>query len=201
MIGNDRTMTGQLSLPGLDPSQPPLDRLFFAIFPAVDAATCMMRLAQRQRDEHRLKCKPLDADRFHITLHHLGDYDGLPRGIVAAARDAAASVAMPPFGITFDRVVSFRGRPGNRPFVLCGSDGVAALMAFQQSLGMAMGKAGLGHKAEWHFTPHATLLYDDCLVTEQVVETIGWTVHEFVLVHSLLGRGLHVPLARWPLRG
>jgi len=46
-----------------------------------------------------------------------------------------------------------------------------------------------------------TLLYDDCSVAEQAVETICWTAREFVLVHSLIGQTLHVPLARWPLRG
>jgi 2'-5' RNA ligase len=28
---------------------------------------------------------------------------------------------------------------------------------------------------------------------------IAWRVREFVLVHSLLGRTVHLPLARWPL--
>ena len=31
------------------------------------------------------------------------------------------------------------------------------------------------------------------------IEPIGWTAHEFVLVRSLLGRGTHVPVMRWPL--
>ena len=192
-------MTGQLSFPGLDTAQPPTDRVFFAIFPDADAAARIARLAQHLRGEHGLKGKPLAPERLHVTLHHLGDYVGLPRGVVAAAREAAAAVVRPPFDVTFDRVVSFGGSR-NRPLVLCGGDGLAALTAFQQALGTAMAKAGLGRWAEPHFKPHVTLLYDNGGVAEQAVETIGWSVRQFVLVHSLLGQTRHVPLAHWPLR-
>jgi RNA 2',3'-cyclic 3'-phosphodiesterase len=44
-----------------------------------------------------------------------------------------------------------------------------------------------------------TLLYGDEMVVAHPVEVIGWTVRDFVLVHSLLGRGRHIPLARWSL--
>ncbi|MDR3451342.1 MAG: RNA 2',3'-cyclic phosphodiesterase [Rhodoferax sp.] len=193
-------MPEQLALAGFDAAPRPTDRLFFAIFPDADAAARIAQLAQHLRDEQGLKGRPLAPERFHITLHHLGDYVGLPQGIVAAASDAAATVAMPPFEVAFDRAESFFGRPRNRPFVLRAGDGVAALRVFQQTLGEAMKKTGLGRWVEPQYTPHVTLLYDDRHVAEQPIETIGWRVHEFVLVHSLLGQGLHVPLARWPLR-
>jgi 2'-5' RNA ligase len=45
------------------------------------------------------------------------------------------------------------------------------------------------------------LLYDERRVTELVVETVGWTVKEFALVHSLYGRARYVQLEQWPLRG
>lgn len=191
---------GQLSLPGFDAPSQPTDRLFFAIFPGATAAARIAQLAQHLRGEHGLKGRPLATERFHITLHHLGDYVGLPQSVVAAAGDAAAAVVMSPFEVAFDRAGSFSGRPRNRPFVLRAGDGVAALRAFQQTLGEAMKKTGLGRWVEPQYTPHVTLLYDDRHVAEQAIETIGWRVHEFVLVHSLLGQGLHVPLARWPLR-
>ena len=47
----------------------------------------------------------------------------------------------------------------------------------------------------------ATLLYDERRVAEHAVETVGWTVKEFALVHSLYGRARYVQLGRWPLRG
>ena len=193
-------MPEQPSLAGFNAALRPTDRLFFAIYPDLDAAARIAKLAQRLRGEHGLRSTPLATEHFPITLHHLGDYVGLPQNIVAAASEAAAAVAMPPFEVAFDRAASF-DRPRNRPFVLRGGDGLAALTAFQQALGTATKKAGLGRLTESRFTPHVTLLYDDRRVAEQAVETVGWTAHEFVLVDSLLGRTRHVPLARWPLRG
>ena len=198
--GRASRMSEQFSLAGFDAAPRPTDRLFFAIYPNRDAAARIARLAQRQRSVQGLQGSPLATEHFHITLHHLGDYVGVPQTIVAAAGEAASAVAMPPFEVVFDRAASF-DKPRNRPFVLRGGDGVAALMAFQEALGTAMKKAGLGRLAESRFTPHVTLLYDDRRVAEQAVETVGWTAHEFVLVHSLLGQTRHVPLARWPLRG
>jgi 2'-5' RNA ligase len=194
-------MSEQLSLTGFDAAPQPTDRLFFAIFPDAHAAARIAQLAQRLRGEHGLNGRPVATDRFHVTLHHLGDYAGLPQEIVTKAGEGAATVAMPSFEVAFDRALSFSGRPHKRPFVLRGGENVVALTTLQQALGMALRKAGLGRLAEPQFTPHVTLLYDDHIVTEQAIETISWTVHEFVLVHSLLGRTVHVPLARWPLRG
>ncbi len=193
-------MQEQISLAGFETGvvAKPRDRLFFAIFPDSDSATYVSQLAHRLRGEHGLKGKPLATDRFHITLQLIGDFAGLSPRIVAAAREAASTVVMPPFEVAFDRVMSFSGRPSNRPFVLRGGDvDLAALVAFQRSLCAALAKVGLVAKSA--FTPHVTLLYDDRLVTEQLVEAVRWTAHEFVLVHSLLGKTVHVPLARWPL--
>jgi RNA 2',3'-cyclic 3'-phosphodiesterase len=148
-----------------------------------------------------LRGKPLASDRFHITLHHLGDHIGLPQAIVAAAREAAANVALPQFDVTFDQAGGFARGAGSKPFVLQGGDGVVALAVFQRALGLAMMKAGLKRWTEASFTPHVTLLYDDRNVARHPIEPIGWTVKEFVLVQSLLGQTRHIPLARWPLLG
>jgi 2'-5' RNA ligase len=177
----------------------PADRLFFAIFPDASVAVRIGELAQYLRREHGLTGKPLRTERFHITLFHLGDYPGLPQGIVTAAVEAAATVALPAFEVKLDRALSFSTRERNRPFVLGGNDGVAALTAFRRALAAALDKAGLGDCAEPQYRPHVTLLYDDALVTEQPVEAVAWTVREFVLVHSLLGRAVYIPLARWLL--
>ena len=193
-------MSRQLSLAGCDAVPAATDRLFFAIYPDADAAARIERLARNLRDGHRLRGRPLAIERFHVTLHYLGDYPGLPKDILAAATNAAASVAMPPFEVAFDRASSFR-RPRKLPLVLRTGDDVATLMAFHRTLVTAMTKFGLGCREEPHYTPHVTLLYDDRCVADEPVETIAWTVREFVLVNSLIGQGRHVPLARWPLRG
>ena len=103
---------------------------------------------------------------------------------------------MPSFAVSFDRIASFRGRPGNHPFVLLGGDGLSRLRLFRQTLGAEMTRKGLRHLVKADFNPHVTLLYDKRKVEEQPIEPIFWTVGEFVLIHSLHG---HTHLARWPL--
>ena len=196
-------MSDQLSFIELDAPPPArlTDRLFYAVFPDANTAAHIARLAAHLRGEYGLKGRPLAEDRFHITLHHLGDYVGEPpRELVAAAHEAASEVTALPIEVNFDRAISFR-RSHKAPLVLRGGDGVAQLMAFQQALGATMMRTGLGNFVQQRFTPHVTLLYDDHIVPEQAVEIISWTVREFVLVRSLLGQTRHIPLGRWPLLG
>jgi 2'-5' RNA ligase len=194
-------MSDQLSLMGFDAPARPTDRLFFAIFPDAQTADRIARLAMALRGEHGLQGQPLKTERFHITLHHLGDHAGVPRDIVASASQAAEALRQAPFDLCFDQAMSFSGKPGKRPFVLRGGDGLTGLIAFQQALGAAMTKVGLGRWVDQRFTPHVTLLYDAHGVAEQAVEPITWTASRFVLVHSLLGQTRHVPLASWVLQG
>ncbi|MFZ5542017.1 MAG: 2'-5' RNA ligase family protein [Pseudomonadota bacterium] len=177
------------------------DRLFFALYPDRDTAEQQIApLALRLRSAQRLHGKILATERFHLTLHHLGDFAGLPQPLVQAACMAAASLRYRPFELVFDHAASFDNKRGrNNAFVLQGGEGVAAVVDFQSALGEAMKKVGL--KPDARFTPHVTLLYDDRVVPVQpVTPPVRWTAHEFVLVHSLIGRGVHVPLGRWPLK-
>lgn len=175
------------------------DRLFFAVFPDDGAAGEIARLARELRLQHGLKGKPLAPERLHVSLHHVGDYHDLPQDIVAAARDIASTISIPRFTVAFNGAASFRGRPDNQPFVLRGDDGVVGLTMLQEALGSAMERAGLGLRAR-HYAPHLTLLYGDRFVADRAVApVVSWTVHEFVLVHSLLGRSRYIRLARFPL--
>jgi 2'-5' RNA ligase len=194
-------MTEQLAFEAFDPPPPPTDRLFFAVFPSAEAATQTAALASQIRAERGIRNKVLAADRFHITLYHLGDYPGLPAEIVAAASASAEALEMAPFEVTLDRVVSFKGRPGNRPLVLTGEEGVAPLKAFHAALGASMMKTELGRWVRPRFNPHLTLLYSGHEMAEKMVAPVRWLAREFVLVHSELGRTKHNILRRWPLRG
>lgn len=195
--------------PRQPPSQPTLggiadpvpgDRLFFAVFPDAAAAERIAALAASLRAEHGLHGRPVREDRLHVTLFHLGDFHGLPEGLLGEARDAAAQVAMAPFEIRFDSASSFTGRPRNHPFVLRGGDaGTAGVAALHAALGGRLGTTRLGKSLKPGFVPHVTLLYDDRVVEPQAIEPIAWTVRELVLVHSLIGRTEHRVLDRWRL--
>ena len=132
-----------------------------------------------------------------MTLHHLGDFAGLPQPLLEGARTAAASVAVAPVQARFDRVGSFRGRPGKHPFVLLGEAG-SAVMQLHAELGERLAMMGLIRR-ERAFVPHVTLLYDARTVVPQMIEALSWPVHDFVLIHSLLGRTEYRELGRWSL--
>jgi RNA 2',3'-cyclic 3'-phosphodiesterase len=171
------------------------DGLFFSIFPDAATAVRIARVARHCRRQYGLSGRPQATSRFHISLQDLGEYEGMPESVIAKASDAAAIVRMMPFAVMFDRVASFSGRAGNHPLVLRGDDGVVGLTMLYRSLGLAMQTMGL--KARLDFTPHITLLYDGQRIDEQPIEPIFWTVREFVLVRSLIGRTKHILLGRW----
>ena len=176
-----------------------LHHLFFAISPDPDTAVHIERLGQELRISRGLKRKLLPTKHFHITLHSIGTYREFPQRTALMAEAAVATIAMPPFDIAFDHAGSFHRKEGDRPFVLLGSDGFAALKEFHQILGDALKKAGFKCDPTSNFTPHVTLLYDEREVDQQAIEPICWTAREFIFVDSLVGKSEHVPIARWPL--
>lgn len=187
---------------GFGEEQPPTDRLFYALFPDAGTAEVIAGHAARLKAELGLKGRPLQTDRFHVTLFHVGDYAGLPRDVVAEALQAADEVKSAPFQVEFDRAASFMGRPSNLPFVLQGGEGVAEVKTFRQALGAAMlMKPRLTKVARSQYVPHVTLLYDDKAVPERPILPVRWTAREFVLMHSLIGQTRHIPLGRWALEG
>jgi RNA 2',3'-cyclic 3'-phosphodiesterase len=194
-------MATQPSLEGFELPARLEDRLFFALFPPPDVAQRIAERATGLRGAVSPKAKWLAADRFHVTLHHLGDHAGLRDDIVNSATEAAQKVTVSPFEVSFDRVMSF-SRKGDRgaPFVMRGGAGLQSLMDFQHALGGAMKQVALHRWVAPSFTPHVTLAYDPQEAAEQAIEPIRWIVNEFALVHSLIGKTRHIVLGRWPLK-
>jgi 2'-5' RNA ligase len=175
----------------------PTRRLFFGIWPDVAAAGCLTRLMEQLGDDEIMLGRPVDPDRLHVTLQHLGDFvDQIPPSLVPTATVAAAIVKMQPFDVAFDRIGGTRG-----PFLLRASDNSMALRVFRQALSTALITAGLRRWVDPVFNPHLTLSYDFSDVPEQSIDPIGWTVQEFVLIESLLGEHQHVERGRWPICG
>jgi RNA 2',3'-cyclic 3'-phosphodiesterase len=93
-------MPEQLSLAGFDTAPRPTDRLFFALLPDAETAAHIAQCSQHLRRKHGLIGRPIATERFHITLHFVGDYVGLPPRIIVAVSDAVATIAIPPFDVT-----------------------------------------------------------------------------------------------------
>lgn len=190
--------TLQMGLPGFDPPTP-TDRLMFLLYPDPATAERIATEARRLKAALGLRGQPLLTDRFHVTLHHLGDYAGLPNDVVAKGRGAGDALKAARFEVAFDQAVSFANRPGNNPFTLQGGEGVHELIAFQKALGEAMAWVKL--KPDGSFTPHITLLYDSQVIPAQAIAPIRWTVDRFVLVQSKLGQTQHIVLQAWDMTG
>lgn len=168
------------------------DRLFFAAYPDRTTADRIVELAWDHRDDYGLRGLPLLPQHIHSTLWHVGDdLFPPPDRLVEALVQRASAVKMPAFRVSFDHVGSF----GGGALVLRGQEGVAGLEMLHVELGAVLGIA----TSPAAFTPHVTLLRDKRLLQSRPVEPIEWTVTEFVLVHSLLGKTVHRDLGRIPL--
>ncbi|CCV12282.1 2'-5' RNA ligase family protein [Mesorhizobium sp. STM 4661] len=183
-----------------EPDQRRNDRLFFAILlESTIAASLAPRAAGWQR-ELGLRGALIPAEQLHISLVGLGDHDGLPMSLVEAACRAGELVQAASFDVSFDRLSAF----GGGALVLRGSGGIPPLQAFWRSLGATLADSPLKPFMANSFEPHVTLLRDRTRVAklgERVIEPIGWTVRDFVLIHSFLGRGRYRLYGRWRLSG
>jgi 2'-5' RNA ligase len=178
------------------------DRMFLACLPDAGAAARIYALAEELKASRKLEGTLTRPEHLHVTLFHLGDWNGLP-DLIAESADAAAQAAAAgtaPFDVIFDRAQSLGNSTGVYPFVLLGDDRSTPLHRFRETLGNALTQNGLGGAVrDSEFRPHVTLTRDETRVGRVPVAPITWTVRNFVLVHSLLGRTTHIHLARWSL--
>ncbi|MCD7097371.1 2'-5' RNA ligase family protein [Stenotrophomonas sp. MMGLT7] len=197
-------MESQLSL-GFGEARP-AERLFFALMPDAAAIEAIGTELDALRRSEPLSARPLLPQRLHVTLHHLGDFAGIPPSVLEGAHRAAAQVDVGAFDVRFDRVGSFGGRPRRHPLVLRGGGAEAApaagadnvsLFALQRELGLRLARAGLGHDDA--FVPHLTLMYDALQLPDRPVAPVCWRVRDFVLIRSFLGQTRYQFEGRWPL--
>jgi 2'-5' RNA ligase len=173
-------------------------RLFFAVFPDDDARQAIAHVAEELRSKHMVRGRWIDPSRYHMTLQFLGNHAELRQDLVDRAIAAAMKVQLPAFEVSLDRIASFHGR--KPPGVLRIADGTAPVHALWQALHRELVDVGLGVRLEQGFTPHITLFYSDGAIPEPAaIEPIAWTVREFVLVHSVVGRKDYRILAGWML--
>lgn len=207
-------MTSQMPLPGMESGPPrpapgghPGSHHFFFAVPALPwVAQRADFLRCRMKQRYHLRGREVRTERLHMTLLSLGWYDSYDDDLAAWAARAAGDVHLPAFGVRLNRCMSFRGREGDRPLVLCGdAQGVAGFTGLYRELFEALG-AHLREGAPIHavpsITPHMTLLYSPGEVEPQATEPLSWTVGEFQLLHNKRGSpGPYQVLGRWKLGG
>jgi RNA 2',3'-cyclic 3'-phosphodiesterase len=176
------------------------ERIFFAVLPDDATAARIHKLAEALKAQHGFTGNLILPEHLHVTLFHLGDWAALPDEIVTIASGAASQVSVPAFEVSFTRAESFRNRTGIFPFVLTGDKAATAWRPLHTALANALKDAGLGGATRGDFQPHITLTYDPIRLKPTAIEPITWTVGNFALVHSELGKTTHHHLGRWPLR-
>lgn len=171
-------------------------RLFFALVPDEESRRRIVEVAASLQAAHpELRARWQDANRYHATLHFLGDHLEARPDLVAAARRAADGVCAAPFAWTLDQAVSFRGeRP---PCVLLGSATPGPMQRLWQDLHRALVLAGLGATLARHFTPHVTLAYGNgAMLPPTAIAPLVWRVERVALIRHALDHGYET-LAEW----
>jgi 2'-5' RNA ligase len=173
-------------------------RLLFALQPDGPAAERIAALSSMLAGRLGPRAQPTPASRWHVSLAFVGHGDTPPPDAhVAQVQDLASGVASAPFDIAFDRVLSWKGQPGRRPFVLCGhSSRDPARLAGK--LHLALVRNGLRSGPAPGLEAHLTLFWGDHDLAVERIAPLGWRASEFALLLS--GAGRQQVLGRWPLR-
>lgn len=171
--------------------------LFFGLVP--DEATCaaLSRTVGELRARHETGGRWVDASRYHMTLHYLGAYSEVPPALVDDACAAAAGLRARAFDVVVDRTGHFPHGVG-----WLGSGGYSeGLQALWEGLRGALARAHVKVQGHAAFKPHVTVLRDARTpLPQHAIEPVRWSVREFVLIDSQLGRrSAYVRRGAWPL--
>lgn len=181
-----------------DPREPQKYCLFVALLPSPEDAQRFADLGRHLRDSNRLTGKLLEAERLHITLHALANFEGeVPSLVVEAARAASGRVTHAPLKVSFDSAATHL--PSNACVLQCAPDSSKAIAQLRSLLAMEFRRTGL--KPRPSPTPHMTLLYDRRVVPSQSIDPVDWIAKRLVLVLSHVGLHHHQHLAEYELAG
>lgn len=157
-------------------------RLFFALWPDATLRRRIAATATQVEAEHAPGGRPLEPERYHITLQFLGEFSPLPAALVESACEAGGRVAFEPFDLVLDQVGSF---PGSRVWWLGCSDMPRALQTLHDALGLELATSAVAVKAHPRFTPHLTIRRNvRRQIPQRPVMPLTWQVRGFVLIDS-----------------
>lgn len=175
---------------------------FLALFPDPNTAEQLIELGNKIRSTHEMHARLRPLTHLHVSLHFFGHGSDVSKTLVQILDPICKAVAAqtPLFDIELDRVLSFRGRPGNNPLVL-GSDDQRnpALQKLHQALEIQLVRNRLAARPNNKFVPHITLLYDKQLLSSQLINPVIWAAEEIVLVRSEVGATKYERPGRWKL--
>ena len=175
---------------------------FLALFPDPSTARRIIELGDTIRGEHGMHSRLRPLTHLHISLHFFGYASDVSEALTAILDPTCKTIAARTlrFDIELDRIMSFRGRPGNHPLVLVGDDQRnVALKKLHQSIEVQLVKSRLASRPNNKFMPHVTLLYDKQILAPTPIDPVAWRVEEMVLVRSEVGATKYEKPGRWKL--
>jgi 2'-5' RNA ligase len=175
------------------------ERLFLGVFPDETTRARIKKVADGIAPYLRGQGRGVRPNRYHLTVHHLGDYPRLPPERVDAALAAMARIDTPAFDLRLDHADGFEASQKPPCVLRCSIEPPALRNCWQQAWSQFR-EAGFGQWLHPAFTPHLTLFYADNALAEPIaVEPITIAVREIVLAHSLPGNSDYRVLGRQPL--
>lgn len=173
-------------------------KLFFALFPGDAERGDIQALATALHAAYP-GARWIRPDRYHMTLHYLGESDQRRDDHIRDALKAVQALpATEPFAVTLDHL-RVLGSPRRPALTLAASAIPAPMQAFWQTLQERLIRAGLHRHIGRSFVPHLTLGYVDPGPVLGAVDPIVLRPTEFRLIHSIQGEPEYEILGRWPI--
>ncbi|MEO6172028.1 MAG: 2'-5' RNA ligase family protein, partial [Arenimonas sp.] len=168
--------------------------------PNTDVSEQLSLVADELRLANNLNGSWVSSERYHMTLHHLGQFPKVRPDLVSRAIAAANKIQAQKFDITLDQFMNFDSKIGKYPCVLTSESDSLELQKFWQLLKNNLFALKLGQHVTNSFKPSVTMLYSrQPVTTTLLVKPVNWQVSDFVLIESLVGKSEHIELGRWPL--
>ncbi|MFT3668180.1 MAG: RNA 2',3'-cyclic phosphodiesterase [Pseudoxanthomonas sp.] len=174
-----------------------LHRLFFALVPSPGEGEALRHRVEDLRAAFP-QARWVRSERYHLTLHFLGESDGPRDDMVAAAHEAMRDWQPEPVGITLDHLLCL-GNPKNPALTLAALQPSASVVAFWRSLQQRLLRAGFKQHVGRSFVPHLTLAYVPPRTAP--VDVLPMVLHPQAihLLQSVDGEADYTRLGEWSL--
>ncbi|WP_313914539.1 hypothetical protein [Tahibacter sp.] len=177
------------------------EHYFFALQPPLTARAVMVEQLDRVVREHGLDGRSVKFGDLHVALCGIGRTERLREPVLPALQRAARAVRAAAVDVGFDRLANLRLGGDHHALVLRGSSATgSALRILRTMIGRAQHAHGLSRPAVSRFEAHVMLRHvTRPLAVEIALDTVAWQAQEFVLIRSVIGRGVHEIVERCPL--
>lgn len=176
----------------------PLHRLFFALLPSAAERAQVATLASGLRATHP-RTRWVNPERYHLTLHYLGESSGPREDWTVRARQAADGFTGDAFDLQLDHLLAL-GNPRRPALTLAASSSSQELTRFWRGLQECLIRAGFKDHVGRNFIPHLTLGYSEPQLATPEVVPVSLAPSGFTLVQSVEGQADYAFLGHWPLR-